>query len=109
MRNVHEQKRTDDDVPTAASIEPPADDLPGLFGSLMDVYREQGYERGYQRAVNDILDELLLATEDFVQERERERALPDARRLFYEFERFVEERLQRLSPSQQYVSGGLGI
>ena len=101
MRNVHES--TD----ATLVVDPPREDLPGLFGGLMDVYREQGYERGYQRAINDLLTVLLLAREEYV--RSAEGSLPDARRLFYGFERYAEERILSLNPDHGYVSGGLGI
>jgi len=82
-------------------------ELSGLLGGLSEVYRGEGYERGYRRAINEVLAVLLLATEDYV--RGGGASVPDARRAFYGFERYAEERILSLSPNHGYVSGGLGI
>ena len=39
----------------------------GVFPSLLSVYQQRGYQRGYQQAVADIVTSLFAVTEDFVK------------------------------------------
>jgi len=87
----------------------------GVFPSLLSVYQERGYERGYQQAVADIITSLFAVTEDFVQsngrttDESRVESPTELRRLLYQFGQQLERRLQTLSPDPGYVSDGLGI
>jgi len=87
----------------------------GVFPSLLSVYQQRGYERGYQQAVADIITSLFAVTEDFVKlndrsaERCRFESPTELRRLLYQFGQQLERRLQTLSPDPGYVSDGLGI
>ena len=79
----------------------------GVFAGVLASYSEQGYARGYRRAVSDALALLLLVTEEYLRQH------PDARNLravLYPFEEHVERHLHRLgSGDSGYVSDGLGI
>jgi hypothetical protein len=85
----------------------------GVIPSLLSVYQQRGYERGYQRAVNDILISLFSVTEDFVKAHSLDESSPestaDLRRVLYQFGQQLERRLQVLAPDSGYVSDGLGI
>lgn len=79
-----------------------------VFGRVLGVYEQHGYEAGYHRALQDVLLSLLGVTEDLI----RRRALDDAvaenlRRAAWA----VAEDVQRdVTPIESgFVEGGLGI
>jgi hypothetical protein len=81
---------------------------PGILGALIDVYREEGYERGYGRASRDILDSLVGITERFLRDGAPGSAA--SRQLVYAYVEFLEREIQAASGDVAgYVSGGLGI
>ena len=77
-----------------------------LFAGLLDAYQGQAYERGYRRAVADVLAEMLLLSEEFL------RTQPDGqvttRTTLYRFQAFIERRFEP-SHNRDFVSEGLGI
>ena len=78
----------------------------GVFSSLLELYDRRGFDRGYQRAVHDVLGSLVWAAEAFL----REHGSPaDLRKTVYGFEEHLERHLHSLSPDGGYVSDGLGI
>ena len=87
----------------------------GVIPSLLSVYQQRGYERGYQQAVSDIATSLFAVTEDFVRSHARSaealhaNSPTELRRLLYQFGQQLERRLQTLSPDRGYVADGLGI
>ena len=81
--------------------------LGNVFNGVLSAYYEQGFARGYRRAVGDLLSVLLVATDEHLSARET--LTPAQRREIYEFTRFLQRRLQTLSQDPQYVSEGLGI
>jgi hypothetical protein len=86
-----------------------------VFPSLLSVYQQRGYDRGYQRAVADIVNSLFAVTEGFVTsstgliEECGIHSPAELRRLLYQFGQQLERRLQTLSPDPGYLSDGLGI
>jgi hypothetical protein len=80
----------------------------GVLGALIDVYRREGDERGYQRALRDVLDSLVGVTERFLRDGD-----PDSgasRRVIYAYVEFLEREIHAASNDVAgYVSGGLGI
>jgi len=81
---------------------------PGILGALIDAYREEGYERGYQRAVQDVLDSLVGITERFIREAGTDAGV--SRQGVYAYVEFLEREIQAASRDVAgYVSGGLGI
>jgi hypothetical protein len=90
--------------------EPPSG---GVLPSLLSVYQQRGYERGYRRAVSDLLGSLFAVTEEFVQSTAANSTDPSSRaalrRTLYQFGQQLERRLQSLAPEAGYVSEGLGI
>ena len=87
---------------------PSADDATdGVFAGVLASYSEQGYARGYRRAVSDALALLLLVTEEYLRQHPDDRSL---RAVLYPFEEHVERHLHRLeSGESDYVADGLGI
>jgi hypothetical protein len=86
----------------------------GVLPSLLSVYQERGYERGYQQAVSDVVSSLFAVTEDFVSLHSRAAegahdSPTELRRLLYEFGQQLERRLRTLSPDSGFVADGLGI
>lgn len=79
----------------------------GVFGALFDVSREQGYERGYRRAIQDVLASLVTVTEAYL--RARPGSSDDARRRLYAYVEFLEAHLESASRDTGFVNGGLGI
>jgi hypothetical protein len=79
----------------------------GVFGALFDVYREQGFERGYERAVQDMLGSLVTVTEKYL--RAHPTGAPALRRQLYAYVEFLERQLESAARETGYVSGGLGI
>lgn len=101
-------------------VEGPAGEAGGLFSGLLTTYEQRGFERGYRRAVADLLGSLVWVTEEFLggqQPPDGQRgATPgsdvspaDLRRVLYRFEEGLEQHLQSLAPDAGYVSDGLGI
>lgn len=79
----------------------------GVFGALFDVYREQGHERGYRRAMKDVLASLVTVTEAYL--RARPGSSDDERRGLYAYVEFLEAHLESASLDAGFVNGGLGI
>jgi hypothetical protein len=84
-----------------------------VFPSLLSVYQQRGYERGYHQAAADIMHSLFAVTEDFVSAHSVDDCRVDSpaelRRLLYQFSQQLERKLQTLSPDPGYLSDGLGI
>jgi hypothetical protein len=84
------------------------EDSTGILGAVIDAYREEGYERGYDRASRDLLDSLVGITERFLREAEGDANW--SRQIVYAFVEFLEREIQATSGDVAgYVSGGLGI
>src|SRR6476620_11110393 len=96
--------------PPATDFDPHADESAestGILGAVIDAYREEGYERGYARASQDVLDSLVAVTERFL--RESPGVDPGTRQTVYAFVEFLEREIQAASGDVAgYVSGGLG-
>ena len=88
-------------------------DDPAPSGSAMDgvleAYRQQGYETGYNRALNDVLADFLLFTQRQLRTSSAagRETLGNALR---QFELQLEQTLtHRSGRAEQFVEGGLGI
>ena len=99
-----------DTLPVAPAVnrEPDPNDIDesSVIGTLLDAYRQQGYERGYQQATRDVLASLVTVTEAYLRSRPGD--APDRREL-YAFVEFLEHRLEASAANAGYVTGGLGI
>jgi len=97
--------------PPATDFDPhvkDTDESTGILGAVIDAYREEGYERGYDRASRDVLDSLVGIAERFL--RESGGHASQSRQLVYAFVEFLEREIQAASGDVAgYVSGGLGI
>lgn len=82
-------------------------DAAGILSAAMTIYREKGFEHGYQRAMGDLLASLVPATERYLRNRDLQGL--DARRLIYGYIEFLEAHIQRASSEASYMTGGLGI
>jgi len=95
---------SDDGISVIELVDPPggAEVLAGVLGA----YHEQGYERGYQRALADVRTSLLALTEDYL------RGFPELTPELRGALRGLEAYLQRHFHSHDqpdFVSDGLGI
>ncbi len=80
----------------------------GILGAVIDAFREEGYERGYARASQDVLDSLVAVAERFLRQSPGDD--PGARKTVYAFVEILEREIQAASGDVAgYVSGGLGI
>lgn len=71
--------------------------------SLLDVYSEHGYDRGYTRATRDLLAVYPLLIEQFLHTRPE--STPEVRTLIRDFGRFVEERVGRKLTDAGFTDG----
>jgi hypothetical protein len=74
--------------------------------SLLDVYSEHGYDRGYTRATRDLLAVYPLLIEQFLHQRPE--ATAELRRLIRDFGRFVQDRVGR-KLDEAGLADGAGI
>jgi hypothetical protein len=81
-----------------AGSEPAVPDADQLVAELRAVYREHGFQAGYNRAVRDQLATLVYTAEQFLRER-GDTAQAD-RQLVYRFVLALERQIARLSPSR---------
>ncbi len=83
-----------------------------VFGTVIDTYRQSGFDAGYRRAANDLLaDFLLLASRlrhDLGNGTLREQRLLALREFEQQLERAADGG-ERLGTAHTYVDGGLGI
>jgi len=80
--------------------------LGNVFDGVLGAFRQDGYEAGYHRAVNDLLAEFVFISEEFIRSHTSRQT--ELRQVFRAFE----ERLERAAgaPSaNHFVDGGLGI
>ena len=80
-----------------------------VFGRVLGVYEQHGYEAGHRRALQDVLLSLLSVTEDLIRRRNLDTAVAEnLRRAAWA----VGEQLHRdAGPVEEagFVEGGLGI
>jgi hypothetical protein len=79
--------------------------LGGVFDGVLEAYRQEGYEAGYRRAVNDLLADFPLIAADFI----RTQSVPSSE--LRKVLRAFEEHLERTAGASgnHFVDGGLGI
>ena len=94
-----------DTAQAIAAVEAHAD----LLGDVIETYRRDGFDAGYQQATRDLLACLVLNSEQFLQERPQGALPQDVRRLLYAFVDQLERQLDRNLRTRGYVEGGLGI
>ena len=84
------------------------DDPTGVFGAVIDAYREEAYESGYDRASRDVLDSLVGIAERYLRQAVDHGG--GSRQVVYAFVEFLEREIQSASGDVAgYVIGGLGI
>jgi hypothetical protein len=95
---------SDDGISVIELVDPPsgAEVLAGVLGA----YHEQGYERGYQRALADVRTSLLALTEDYL--RGFADSPPELRSALRGLEAYLQRHFQS-HDRQDFVSDGLGI
>ena len=79
----------------------------GILSAVLGVYQEQGFERGYDRAMQDLLASLVSLTEQYLNHQDGRSG--EMRRLLYGYVEFLEDHIRRASDEAGYVSEGLGI
>ena len=84
-----------------------ADEQMGLLGAVVHAYREEGYQRGYRQALDDLLASLVPVTEEYL--RRRRSAGPAERQLLYGYVELLERRINAAASDGGYVTEGLGI
>ena len=82
-------------------------DSAGTLSAVIGVHREQGFERGYERALQDLLASLVPLTEQYLR-RQGDRS-GEARRLLYGYIEFLADHIRRASDEAGFVFDGLGI
>jgi hypothetical protein len=75
--------------------------------SPWSLHYRQGFEEGHRAAVETLLKSLLTISEEFIATEPN--AGPDLRRIVYRFEEHLERRIWRMSASDGFIEGGLGI
>jgi ATP phosphoribosyltransferase regulatory subunit HisZ len=81
--------------------------LGGAFDGVLEAYRQEGYEAGYRRAVNDLLADFPLISADFI--RSQSAPSPELRKVLRAFEEHLERAAGASANSHHFVDGGLGI
>ena len=77
--------------------------IDSTLSSLLDVYSDHGYDRGYTRATRDLLAIYPLLMEEFLHGRPD--ATPEIRRVIRDFAKFVEQRVDRPLPEVGFTEG----
>ena len=88
---------------SAAVLEPVIGEV---FDGVLGAYRQEGYDAGYRRAVNDLLADFVLISNEFI--RSQPTPIPELRQALRAFEEHL-ERAAGASSSKHFVDGGLGI
>jgi hypothetical protein len=88
-------------------VEHPASAGGGVFPNLLDVYSERGFDRGYRRAVSDVLATVLFETESYA--RQRGIADPSLHATLSAFGDHLERQIQRMRSNQGGFCDGAGI
>jgi len=78
-----------------------------VLGGVIEAYRREGFDAGYQRATQDLLACLVLSSEQFLCEQAS--SGQELRRVLYAFVDRLERQLDRNAQAHGYVEGGLGI
>jgi hypothetical protein len=81
--------------------------LGGVFDGVLEAYRQEGYEAGYRRAVNDLLADFPLISADFL--RSQSAPSPELRKVLRAFEEHLEQAAGASANAHHFVDGGLGI
>ena len=98
----------DDDGITVTDLDDPSNG--SVFGSVLGVYEQHGYEAGRRRGAADVLLLLLSETEESI----RRRGLSDdvageLRRVVWALQDDVQRRVDGPAAGDGFVEGGLGI
>jgi hypothetical protein len=81
-------------------------DESGVWPAIVNVYRDQGFDAGYARGINEVLAQFLEATEDFVDQRPESAA--ETRRLLHSFSEYLHHYVRRNRADHSFIDG-LGI
>ena len=80
---------------------------PDVFGGIIEAFRRDGFDQGYQRAGHDLLAAMVYNAEIFLREHPgREQEL---RKVLYSFVARLERQIDRSIERHSYYEGGLGI
>jgi hypothetical protein len=96
------------ELPDARGAQPQS----ALFGSVLGVYEQHGYEAGYRRAVQDVLLTLLGTAEGVVRERMLDvSSAENLRRAVWAVHERLDARTDAATrdAAEGFVEGGLGI
>jgi hypothetical protein len=77
-----------------------------LTRRLFGIYRDQGQQEGYQKAVNELIMALVQSTEEYLDQHPEEENL---RSILYGFVEHLDLRIRKLSLDAGYMENGLGI
>lgn len=79
-----------------------------FLGGIIDAYRREGFDAGYERATQDLLACLVANSEEFLHEQQFRQSGKELRRVLYAFVDRLERQLDRNWQSHGF-EGGLGI
>ncbi len=90
-------------------LEEPAGGIGNVFDTVLDAYRADGFDAGYNRAVNDMLADFALVAREFIREQADDSV--ELRQLLRQFNDRFRYHLEQSSPRTRdhFVDGGLGI
>jgi hypothetical protein len=77
------------------------------FDGVLGAFRQEGFDAGYRRAVNDLLAEFLLISEEYLHEQPN--PAPGLRETLRSFSRHLERFAEIRRELGNFVDGGLGI
>jgi hypothetical protein len=97
-----------DDGITVTDLDDPSSG--SVFGSVLGVYEQHGYEAGHRRGAADVLLLLLSETEEFIRRRRlSDPVAGELRRVVWALQENVQRRVDGPAPGDGFVEGGLGI
>jgi hypothetical protein len=95
LKNPHAFRFTGDGDTASDPAYRPID---AVLPSIFDVYRQQGFDRGYEQAIDQLLATLIYSTEEFLNSQFGIDIPPDLRRrLVYRYEEHLERHIQQLA------------
>jgi hypothetical protein len=98
----------DDDGITVTDLDDPSNG--SVFGSVLGVYEQHGYEAGRRRGAADVLLLLLSETEELIRRRGLTADVAgELRRVVWALQEDAQRQIEGSAAHDEFVEGGLGI